>query len=790
MKKVIFLKLLFVLITVNVYSQSHTLDSLQKVLITQKEDTNKINTLNEIRIYYSKKNDSKKALQYAKEALALSEKIGFNKGRIRGYWNVGNIYYTQSNQSEYIKYLSAGLQLSIKIKDRRNAALFSRNLAIVYADKIGNSAEALKLNFISLKQFEALNDKAEIAQAYNNIGFINANQKNYPEALQNYQLSLKVREEIDEKWGIAQSFINIGDIYLRLGNFDLAFKNTSKGLELFKRPDLKLPRWGLPFAYLSLANIYLKKGDAINKEKGAEAAEGSYTDALNHYLLAQRSYNSINNKAVANSLLIEIGNTYLKLNKIHLADSLLRQGLKYLEETDGYLEEKRDGYLYISSVNSKMGNWKDAFTHYHQYIIYRDSFFNEENTKKLTAFQMQFDFDEKEALAKAKQAEEVANLKANSLKAELMLLSETQKLRQKNAENEYKRQNLEQQNTQNQLQRKIEAQQFQQEKLRTESKNRFRMYTLISALGIFLLVALMLFLNNRSKQKANTLLQNQKEEINAQKIILEQTLTTLKSTQAQLIQSEKLASLGELTAGIAHEIQNPLNFVNNFSELSVELAQELKEEVEKPESDKALIIDLANDLAQNQEKINHHGQRASSIVKGMLEHSRTSTGVKEPTDLNALADEYLRLAYHGLRAKDSSFNATLETHFDATLPKVDVISQDIGRVLLNLINNAFYAVAEKAKQGIEGYAPTVTVRTKKLENAIEISVQDNGNGIPETIKDKIFQPFFTTKPTGQGTGLGLSLAYDIISKGHGGTLSVETIAGEGTTFVITLMLVH
>jgi len=287
--------------------------------------------------------------------------------------------------------------------------------------------------------------------------------------------------------------------------------------------------------------------------------------------------------------------------------------------------------------------------------------------------------------------------------------------------------------------------------------------------------------------ETNEELQISLEQINIKNLELDETLKILRATQAQLIQSEKLASLGELTAGIAHEIQNPLNFVNNFAELSVELTEELREEINKPQLDKGLIEELATDLALNQEKINHHGQRASSIVKGMLEHSRTSTGVKEPTDLNALVDEYLRLAYHGLRAKDNSFNATMETHFDPDLPLVSVIPQDIGRVILNLINNAFYVVSEKAKQGIEGFQPTVTVRTKQLEHAIEIRVQDNGNGIPETIKDKIFQPFFTTKPTGQGTGLGLSLAYDIVTKGHGGTLEVSSVPNEGTEFVIRLV---
>ena len=260
----------------------------------------------------------------------------------------------------------------------------------------------------------------------------------------------------------------------------------------------------------------------------------------------------------------------------------------------------------------------------------------------------------------------------------------------------------------------------------------------------------------------------------------------LKASQAQLIQSEKLASLGELTAGIAHEIQNPLNFVNNFAEVSAEMLDEMHEELEKGDTTEAIAI--AADLKTNLKKINHHGQRASAIVKGMLEHSRASTGVKEPTDLNALADEYLRLAYHGLRAKDNSFNATMETHFDLDLPIIEVIPQDIGRVLLNLINNAFHAVNEKAKQGIEGYSPTVTISSRKLGDTLEISVKDNGNGIPESIKDKIFQPFFTTKPTGQGTGLGLSLAYDIVTKGHGGHLEVETKENDGTDFTIILPL--
>jgi len=273
----------------------------------------------------------------------------------------------------------------------------------------------------------------------------------------------------------------------------------------------------------------------------------------------------------------------------------------------------------------------------------------------------------------------------------------------------------------------------------------------------------------------------EKELMQAREI--EKAYKELKNTQAQLIQSEKMASLGELTAGIAHEIQNPLNFVNNFSEVNAELIDELKKELSA--GSRQLAEELADDIKANQEKINHHGKRADAIVKGMLHHSRTSTGVKESTDINALCDEYLRLSYHGLRAKSKSFNAKFETDFDASLERINVVPQDIGRVVLNLINNAFYAVNEKSGQLSEGYEPTVFVSTKKDGSKISIRVKDNGNGIPESIKEKIFQPFFTTKPTGQGTGLGLSLSYDII-KVHGGEICLETKENEGSTFTIEL----
>ncbi len=306
------------------------------------------------------------------------------------------------------------------------------------------------------------------------------------------------------------------------------------------------------------------------------------------------------------------------------------------------------------------------------------------------------------------------------------------------------------------------------------------------AYWIYLIILIVIGWRIHKFQKARTIRierdkTRDRELIQAKEI--EKAYTELKATQSQLIQSEKMASLGELTAGIAHEIQNPLNFVNNFSEVNQELLEEMKEEIEKRNLDEVKL--LVKDVIDNEQKINHHGKRADAIVKGMLQHSRSSNGVKEPTDINALADEYLRLSYHGLRAKDKSFNAVFKLQADEDLPKVDVVPQDIGRVLLNLINNAFYAVSEKTKAGIKGYNPEVIVLTTRLRDTIEIRVKDNGSGIPDSVKEKIFQPFFTTKPTGQGTGLGLSLSYDIV-KAHGGELKVESTVGEGSEFIIEL----
>jgi signal transduction histidine kinase len=291
-------------------------------------------------------------------------------------------------------------------------------------------------------------------------------------------------------------------------------------------------------------------------------------------------------------------------------------------------------------------------------------------------------------------------------------------------------------------------------------------------------------ITSAQKSQLEVMVAERTAELTQQKEELQQALSELKNTQSQLIHSEKMASLGELTAGIAHEIQNPLNFVNNFAEVNMELIDELKQESHQGKVE--MVSALAKDIRQNLEKISYHGKRADAIVKGMLQHSRTSTGQKEDVDINTLIEEYVGLSYHGMRAKDKSFNVAIKSKLDPNAGIVKIIPQDIGRVLLNVFNNAFYSVKEKKQEQIPGFEPTVNISTKKVNGEVEIRVRDNGNGIPEKILDKIFQPFFTTKPTGQGTGLGLSLSYDIINKVHGGRMYINTVEGQYAEFIILL----
>jgi signal transduction histidine kinase len=436
--------------------------------------------------------------------------------------------------------------------------------------------------------------------------------------------------------------------------------------------------------------------------------------------------------------LLGLADAYNKKGENKSAISAFLESKEIAQEIGSNYELKK-AYEGLAEIYGKSSDYKNAFNYQKLFTTLKDTLYNAEMDKRIQTMTLNFDLQKKQA------------------QVDLLEKDKLQKVQ--------------------------------------ESRNQqLLIFSISGALISAIILSLVLYRNNQNKQKSNAMLKIQKEEI-------QHTLEKLKSTQSQLIQSEKMASLGELTAGIAHEIQNPLNFVNNFSELSKELIGEMNDELAV--GNWQLAKEIAGNIEQNLEKINHHGKRASDIVKGMLQHSRTSSGQKEPTDINALADEYLRLAYHGLLAKDKSlsdgqagFKAEFKTDFDPTLPKINVIPQDIGRVLLNLINNAFYAVKAPLppQVGLKNdqieFRPTVTVSTTSSKSpsgdlGVRISVKDNGPGIPSHIVDKIFQPFFTTKPAGQGTGLGLSLAYDIV-KAHGGELKVETREGVGSEFIIQI----
>ncbi|GAB3713771.1 hypothetical protein GCM10027592_53250 [Spirosoma flavus] len=528
----------------------------------------------------------------------------------------------------------------------------------------------------------------------------------------------------------------------------------------------------------NLARIYQKVAFNLIKLK-------RFKEAIQYIGKAEKIINnspdSYRNKKDLSQHYDALGQIFMVSQKYQEAISNFKQAVK-IDSILGYTGLSIYFNMYIAQCYWEMGNFKesinyglrsyeDASSHYNTYPdsryviprVCRLLFENYDSLKKpLEAYKfLKIEYKYRKDIEERNAANRLAEMEIQSI----VLKSEQEKNR------------------------------LEQARLLKEKENqnqRWWLFSIAAALFSSVVLIVIFYRNNQHKQKANNLLHRQKEEIDHQRHKAENAFVQLQSTQAQLIQKEKLASLGELTAGIAHEIQNPLNFVNNFSEVSTELIDELKEGPfqKLPDDEKLYAEEILGDLTSNLKKISHHGGRASSIVKGMLEHSRTDSGEKRPTDLNALADEYLKIAYHGMRAKNKEFNCELVTHFDPTLEPVTVAPQEIGRVLLNLYNNAFYALSEKAKKTSDpDYKPTVTVSTKQEFDQVVIRVSDNGTGISESVKAKIFQPFFTTKPTGEGTGLGLSLSYDIITKGHKGTLGVESQSGAGTEFIIHLPVI-
>ncbi len=626
----------------------------------------------------------------------------------------------------------------------------NRDSAFIYAE---NRLILARKNKIALAEAAALISKG---YQYNAIG-------KYSEAFQNLMQALRIAEdpktEEVEGWNVTQypmpgvnkqivlSTIHhvLGQVFRNTSNYEQEIIQTKQAVQIasqINHPDRQMT------GNMNLGSAYLKMGQPDSALYYAKKAQAF-------------SKNPLAQGYIGNNLLT-IGDIFLAKGDVTIAKKNYYEGLS--------AANKQNNQADVANLNHKLfriylmeGN-KDSVLYYalkNQHTIasvqgvgYREISIGVGYEDLALAYQLNKMYDS------AYKYQGLALVTKDSLyRVQIKNIADFQKLT---------------------LGEALRLENLEKERIQTQSK--IRTYSLLSGLAILSIIGFILYRNNRQKQKANK--------------VLETTLTNLKSTQSQLIQSEKMASLGELTAGIAHEIQNPLNFVNNFSEVNTELIDEMQQELKAGKIDDA--ISISNDIKENEQKINHHGKRAGDIVKGMLQHSSSGSGKKEPTNINNLADEYLRLAYHGFRAKDKSFNATMKTDFDESIGNINIVPQDIGRVILNLINNAFYVVNEKnasTSSAGQTYEPTVSVSTKKVNGNIEIKVADNGNGIPQKILDKIFQPFFTTKPTGQGTGLGLSLSYDIV-KAHGGELKVETKVneanpnsfgnGEGTTFIINL----
>ncbi|MEJ7914246.1 MAG: tetratricopeptide repeat protein [Chitinophagaceae bacterium] len=608
--------------------------------------------------------------------------------------------------------------------------------------------EAFKNYFTSLRLMKETGDKKRVANTYLNIAGLYFNQGNYGEHLKNQYAALRIFEEISDKSGMATSLHGVGIVYIYLNNLSDALKNLDAALKLKKETG---DVFGEAQCYNSMGEVH--------------ARQGNFQLALKNYFLAMNlfkrpgaptwgvplSHNHIGN------VYLEQGESALEVGKKSEANLYFSKATAHFlasskeSQRAGSLKDVADAYVLLGNVQIKGGEFAEASNSLEKALGLFNRVKDKEGLKNSYYLFSTLDSID------GNYAQALLHYKMYTLYRD-SLVNDEHLTKALDAKMQYA---------------------LYKDEIEEQRKNNLQFFSLVILACLLLagiVISLIVWRNLKQKKKAHLLLKKQKEE-------LQITLTELQETQAQLIQREKMASLGELTAGISHEIQNPLNFINNFSDVNRELIQEMKDSLALGNQAEALLI--ANDIQEGEEKINRHGKRADAIIKSMLQHSRASTGKKETVDINGLADEYLRLSYHGLRAKDKLFNAAFTTHFDKTIGKIDIVPQDIGRVLLNLYNNAFFSVAQKKKQLNGAYEPGVVVTTRQQGGKIIVSVKDNGTGIPQKVLDKIYQPFFTTKPSGQGTGLGLSMSYDII-KAHGGDLKVETKEGLFAEFIICL----
>lgn len=769
------------------------IDSLKSLLKNTKQDSAATGILNRIATAYYNNAENDSCQKYGFEALSMVEKLSASdevkkdkayaleckKLRAKALENIGAALY-YSNSKAGFDTLQVALKLWIETGDKYGLATVYDRLGGAYTGR-QDFENAIKYFRLGLNLDKELGDKFNEAVAWYNIGLTQRYMGNYGDALESNLMTLQIGREIKDTSVIGFGLLGNGFDYMLVKDFDEAIKNQREALKIFiARKDSA----SIATAYNDLAVTY--------------NFAGNIDEALKNHLAALK----IRKRFSTNG---EIGTSYSYISDIFVVQKKYAEALSYCLEGLKYVKLDGDTRFILVGYTDAGNIYKNLHDDAHA-LTYYDSALNlskEINDKEDEAVALQGIADVYLAQGKHSEAIGLLNQAASILpRANYKILQSVYRqlasayVKTGDYKNAYesqvrykqmsdsltaaeKAEKITSLTKQLEYENKHALQKASQEKqlaIQQSQIERQKIMGNISIAGLIAVIglAIIVYIRFREKRKLN--------------VALEQSLTELKATQTQLVHSEKMASLGELTAGIAHEIQNPLNFVNNFSELSNELCDEMNEELDRGNLNEAKSI--GGNIKENLEKVVHHGKRAESIVKGMLQHSRTSTGQREFTDINKLADEYLRLSYHGLRAKDKSFNSEIKTDFDEKGGTIKVVAQDIGRVLLNLYNNAFFAVFEKKKILGENYQPTVTVSTKRVNNAagfarMIITISDNGLGIPPKIVDKIFQPFFTTKPSGQGTGLGLSLSYDII-KAHKGEITVETAENEGTSFIIQL----
>lgn len=767
--------LLFLLSAVCLTAQNKRADSLQKLLAQHPQmDTFRVNRINELAMEWTLPEAQRKAR--AAEALRLSHQLRYPYGKADALRALGSIKYEHNQPKQARILLQRSLKYALEGGDHKQQSTIAMFLG--YATE-GNQQQQYFQQ--SLQLAKKAKDQRLQAEVLYRLGWFSKGK----ERQKYFQQAVEAAQSADAPALVLTIHNENARTYYFDGDFPAAIQSSMQALKQVEKVP-KADRDSLKIELLQVLSwTYTQLKD--------------YDRALTYLKEIRQLGLGIDSVKRSGSIFSQLGDTYREQGNYDKAIEAYEQGLKFAPHLKG------TNWLIAMEANSAVcyqqkGLHQKAFLHARRALelinVQENKFLKALTYRAMGQSHLQSGALDSALYYGHESFRSALDFKDKpSLRDAGLLLARTY-ARKKDYEKAY---DFQQKYTaykdslnNETVTRKATANQFtlqlqqQQEEARLQ---RIQLFSSLAVLALLIGLAVLLFFNNRQKQKANAQLQAQKTEIQTQRDQIEHTLTELKATQTQLIQKEKMAGLGELTAGIAHEIQNPLNFVNNFSELSVDLARELKEEMDKvslPEKEKEYILELLEDLSQNQEKINHHGRRAAGIVKGMLEHSRNSTGERELTDVNALAEEYLRLAYHGLKAKDRAFGAEYVLITDKALPKIHVVPQEIGRVVLNLLNNAFYAVNQRAKREEPGYRPKVKVTTKAVRNGIELEVSDNGPGMTQEIKAKIFQPFFTTKPTGEGTGLGLSLSYDIITKGHGGTLEAQSEPGEGTGMRITL----